>query len=291
MGDISDQIHGFGFGIGQRFQPQVQDGDPHHQSNRWNLRSLVSFFRKQQWQHHPQPLREPKAPRLEHLLPVPKEPPSTTLLGPVQRRARARIPPLPRPVREDQGSQPPLPVLRSSQPPRAVSLPAPPGVGQPRRPHRPPPRRLRGKRRPPGDQPLRCTGREDLPARRAWFSGEGEGCELWEEKEEAEAEAHSRSYLATLEEKKRSFASNVSPQVSNMNRSYILCCLCFCLRFVFCMLIFIIGLVNRVVDVLCCFFAILRCFCLFEDVLRVRPLDCWDDALEIVLLASWVGGS
>ncbi|GFS31096.1 similar to LIGHT-DEPENDENT SHORT HYPOCOTYLS-like protein [Actinidia rufa] len=72
---------------------------------------------------HPQPLRVPEAPRLEHFRPVPPQPPPPSLPPPVQRGPRARVPPVPRPVRQDQGPQPTLPLLRPLQPPAPCPCP------------------------------------------------------------------------------------------------------------------------------------------------------------------------
>ncbi|KAG2284008.1 hypothetical protein Bca52824_055228 [Brassica carinata] len=66
----------------------------------------------------------------------------------VQRRTRARVPPLPRPVRENKGPPPKLRLLRPPKPSRALPLPSPTSLGFTRRPNRPPPCRLRGERWP-----------------------------------------------------------------------------------------------------------------------------------------------
>ncbi|KAL0414300.1 UNVERIFIED_CONTAM: hypothetical protein Sradi_1631700 [Sesamum radiatum] len=80
---------------------------------------------------NPQPLREPKTPRLEHLRPVPAQPPAATFPLPLQRCPRPRIPPLPRSVRKNQGPHSALPLLRATQPARTLPLSPPPGLGQP----------------------------------------------------------------------------------------------------------------------------------------------------------------
>ena len=51
-----------------------------------------------------EPVRVAEAAGLEHVRAVPAEPPPPAVPGAVQRRARAGVPPLPRPVRQDQGA-------------------------------------------------------------------------------------------------------------------------------------------------------------------------------------------
>ncbi|KAJ6839523.1 putative protein G1-like4 [Iris pallida] len=134
------------------------------------------------------PLRVAEAPRLEHLQPVPQEPPPTALPRPLQRRHVLEFL-LPRPVRQDQGARGHVPLLRPPEPPCPLPLPAAPGVGQPRRAHRPPPRRVRRERGPPRGQPLRLAPRPALPPRGARHAVEGEGGQLRQE----EAQKNSRS--------------------------------------------------------------------------------------------------
>ena len=128
-----------------------------------------------------EPVRVPEAPGLEHVRAVPAQPPAAAVAVAVQRRARAGVPQVHGSVRQDQGAHAGVPLLRASQPARAVPVPAPPGLGLPRRAHRPPPRRLRGERRHARDEPLRRARRAALPARGARDAGAGQGDQLREE--------------------------------------------------------------------------------------------------------------
>jgi hypothetical protein len=139
-----------------------------------------------------EPVRGAEAAGLEHVRAVPAEPPAAAEPGAVQRRARAGVPAVPGPVRQDQGAHGGVPLLRAPEPARAVPLPAAPGVGQPGRAGGPPPRRLRGERRPAGVQPLRGARRPPLPPRGPRAPGTRARRQLREE-EAQEAAAAGRS--------------------------------------------------------------------------------------------------
>ncbi|TKY53726.1 LIGHT-DEPENDENT SHORT HYPOCOTYLS 3 protein [Spatholobus suberectus] len=78
---------------------------------------------------HPESLREPKAKGLEHFWPIPQKPQAPTFPLSLQRRPCARVPALPRPVRENQGSHAALSLLWPPKPTCTVSLPSAPSVG------------------------------------------------------------------------------------------------------------------------------------------------------------------
>nr|CAD1843686.1 unnamed protein product [Ananas comosus var. bracteatus] len=70
-----------------------------------------------------EPIRVAEAAGLEHVRAVPEEPPAAAEPGAVQRRARAGVPAVPGPVREDEGAHPGLPLLRPPQPPGPCPCP------------------------------------------------------------------------------------------------------------------------------------------------------------------------
>jgi len=119
-------------------------------------------------------VRVPEATRLEHLRPVPQKPPSTLDPLALQRRARAGIPPLPRPVRKNQGARRNLRLLRKLPPAGSLLVPLEAGVGQPGRADRAAARGVRGARRRAGDEPLWDTCREAVPEGSSRRAGEGE---------------------------------------------------------------------------------------------------------------------
>jgi hypothetical protein len=91
----------------------------------------------------------------------------------VQRRTRAGVPALPRPVRQDPGALAGVPLLWPPVAAGTVPVPAQAGVEKPRRARGLPLHRLRGARRHARGQPVRRTRRPALPLRRARHLGQG----------------------------------------------------------------------------------------------------------------------
>lgn len=138
------------------------------------LRRRRSLLRRRR-PRHPEPLWVSEAAGLEHLRPVPPEPAPSGGTGRVQQQPRARVPPVPRSVREDEGAPPRVHILRAAGAARALHLPLEAGVGQPGRPDRAAPSCLRGERGLSWEQPVRLGGHQDLPEGGQGVPGEGEG--------------------------------------------------------------------------------------------------------------------
>lgn len=114
-------------------------GQSSKKSDNVNQHGEPRQFLRRKKQHHPhntpstkpaKSVRVAKASGLEHIRTVPKESSPTTSLGTVQWSPRSGIPPVSRPIWQDQSTHHGMSVLRPTKPSRALSMPTSSGVGQ-----------------------------------------------------------------------------------------------------------------------------------------------------------------